>query len=287
MTNCACVLRSVLPFNYLFHTRLRSSQDRISWVLIHPLPVLFLAGAVGDNSLFSSLVLGVLGLVAFQALYEIGYIDNDVFTTRREVDPTLRLSPSEASFLRTKFSRIAAARALVFLACLAATEWLLPEGSQGALGAFGLICSVTMLAFLLHNRIRNRWNVLTYGVLATGRYVSVPLLAWGLEEPAILLAAFLMMPLPRALEHASKPKYRFDLLRRVSVPFERFRAVYYLCAIPAYAMTMGVTGAAQQGVLVLGFFATYRCAVLVAVRRGVVLPTVHQSYVKKTNKGDP
>lgn len=282
----ACVGWGV-PFGYLFHTRLHSKQDQLSWVLVHPLPVLFLAIAGHrPEHLLPMGAIAVLGLIGFQALYEIGYIDNDVFTTKRESDPTLRLSASAASFLESNFAFIAALRVGIFCLCILAAGWFKPAEMQIGLGPFLMLCVTTMIAFATHNRIRNRWNVLTYGVLATGRYTAVPLLAWGLAAPWLLLAALLMMPLPRTLEHATKPKYGFDGLRRMLAPFEVFRPAYYLIALLAFAAMSSLDTASLMGAATLTFFLVYRVGVLCAVRGKLVSPTVHQAYVKRAEKDE-
>lgn len=278
-------LRWVLPFCYLFKTRLRRRQDLISWVLIHPLPVLFIAFAAhSPEQPLSILFVPIIGLVAFQSLYEIGYIDNDVFTIKHELNPTLRLLQLDAAFLESNFGIVAAGRVAIFVSCLVLIAQITSEQSRVALYPFGLVCAMTMVAFAIHNRVRNRWNIFTYTILSAGRYVSVPLLAWGLDAPGILIVAFLMMPFPRTLEHASKPKYRLGMLQQITVPFERFRPLYYFITLCVYVSVVGFRGEALLGVIVLSLFFIYRLAVFIAVRNRVISPTIHQAYVKKVDK---
>jgi hypothetical protein len=255
-------------------------------MLVHPVPVLYLA-TVGHHAghFVAIFAIALIGLIGFQTIYEIGYLENDVFTVKRETAPTLRLSQSDMSFVQRHFVGIAALRIGTFLLCLYAIFALKPYASP-SINVFIVVCCVTAIAFACHNRTRSRWNIVTYAVLAAGRYLSVPLLAWGFAAPATLFTAFLMMPLPRTLEHASKPKYELSLLRRITVPFSRFRPVYYLIATIGFVVVFGIHGVARAGAAVLAYFFVYRLAVQLVVRKGVLTPTIHPSYTEEPGEGE-
>lgn len=276
-------LRWSVPFYYLFVTRLKVRQDRVSWLVVHPAPVLYLAFlAFPTETPWVLVSVTILGLLAFQSLYEIGYVQNDIFTVKRELKPTLRLLGSESSDLERLLPVIVATRAALFVAFVGLAALLMPLAH---IGGFFIVCALVMLAFVLHNALRSRWNVLTYLVLAAGRYASVPLLVHGLDV-GVLLAALAMMPVPRTLEHACKPKYGFDRLRDLVVPFVRFRPVYYLFA---FVLWIGITRASGLSItpgLVLAYFLLYRAIIYLVVRRGVVTPTRHAGYESDSKKVD-
>lgn len=274
MTTSLSWLRWCLPFYYLFHSRLGARQDKISWVLVHPLPVIYLSITASELPWAVALVAAICGLVAFQSLYEIGYIHNDVFTVKTETQPTLRLHAREAQEIERLAVPIVVIRLVMFVSlALLATGWL----GISRLTAFAFVAAVVMVAFLIHNLNRSRINVASYAFLAAGRYAAVPLLLKGLD-PAVLSAALLMMPVPRTIEHACKPKYGFTHLQKCIVPFTSFRFNYYLAATIAWVSVAQLAGWQLWPGLVLAYLLMYRLLVWVSIRRGVVKPTRHQAY---------
>jgi len=85
--------RFFLPFSYLFYSRLSTAAEKISWGIIYVVPVLFFSMVVSGLGAMQTMGLALSAMVAYVALYEIGYLENDLKTVRREKKPTQRISP--------------------------------------------------------------------------------------------------------------------------------------------------------------------------------------------------
>ena len=79
----------LLPFTYFYDTRLRTSSVSFH-VIFEWLAAVVLALAVGCGSPAQALTAAGLSYLAFISLYEIGYLINDLFASRQEVDGRLR-----------------------------------------------------------------------------------------------------------------------------------------------------------------------------------------------------
>ena len=101
------------------------------------------------------------------------------------------------------------------------------------MGYFILGIGVSRIAFFLHNTLRNRWNILTYHVLSTTKYLSLLALFLSfVEYRFVFLLVWLLFPVPRTLEHAIKVKYNFTRLQRFIGNLDTFRVKYYtLCLL--------------------------------------------------------
>ncbi len=270
-----------IPFNYSLVTRLSPLQDRVSWALIQHLPILYLVAVGGQIAdLPVRCAVAVIAMICMQTFYEMGYIQNDVLTTRSEAAPTLRLPASLLEFGVNKFASIIVVRLIIGSALFVAfltLAWL--SGAAVNTGLFVAVLLTTMMAFHLHNSTRSRWNVATYFLLACGRYGAVPVLLAPEGQVAIYaLISVLMVPLVRTLEHACKPKYGLATLSRIMIPFEKSRVIYYLAVSAIY---FAVAPSTLQFVLpgfVLVYLLIYRCAVLFVVSRKMVRPTRHHAY---------
>ena len=197
-----------MPFLYSLTTRFKPTQDRVSWLLVQYVPVLYLAAIGGALSSASErCIVAIVAIVCWQVFYEIGYIHNDVITTKFERSPTLRVNGDLLEFGRRKFASIACVRIGSGLLLLAAIA-----GLAKALGlhvnflAFAAVVAVTMISFVVHNSVRGVANIFTYSILSIGRYASVPVLIAPEDQMAAYgVVSVLMVPLVRILEHSCKP----------------------------------------------------------------------------------
>lgn len=275
-------MKFILPFHYLFVSRLRPLKDKISWFLIFPVPVILLVVFSNNSSnTIGLVVVTFLGLFAAQSLYEIGYLVNDVLTVRNEKSPTIRLSSDEQLFVIERFNAIVSARIILFIItayCIYLYGKYVDIMTQSLI--FLAMMAITQIAFLFHNYNRNRLNVLSYFILSTGRYTSAPLLLANDSNVLILaITTILMMPLLRTIEHACKPKYNFKLLRNVVVPFEKFRVLYYIL-ITALSVIYCVycNDKSMYIVGIFSYYTVYRLSVYIAIRKNIVTSTRHKSY---------
>ncbi|HII3244877.1 TPA: hypothetical protein ACY3HP_001280, partial [Enterobacter kobei] len=78
-------MRLYIPFSYLLLTRIKTKHERISWFIIYP------AFLITATLLFNGDLLNfMLTFCMTMSLYEIGYLDNDFRTIKKEKNPTLR-----------------------------------------------------------------------------------------------------------------------------------------------------------------------------------------------------
>ncbi|PSL01252.1 wbuO protein [Cecembia rubra] len=217
----------VIPFYYLSYSRLKSLPEKLSLVWIYPLFLMvFLFGfyQLEINPHFFSFF---LAFVAWISIYEIGYLENDALTIKKEAHPNFRINQEDIDLINKNFRRIAWIRILIFM------------GFTSSLYHFNF-CSIEQIVwfvsivifarffFYLHNVIRSRWNIISYFFLCLSKYWVFPILYLGLghgfDPYLIVLCCF---PVLRTIEHAVKPKYKISWLKKLVGSLDVFRVKYY------------------------------------------------------------
>ncbi|MEX1033243.1 MAG: hypothetical protein WDZ30_07765 [Cellvibrionaceae bacterium] len=218
-----------LPGVYFIRSRLRTKHEVISWILINPVVILMFSWPVSEISVAGFCIAFVLSFIAWQSTYEIGYIVNDMLTTKSEQSPTLRLSQGERDYFEENFSRIVFGKILVTLLALAGVLYLDSMANTTLHVELFVIATLgALLAFWIHNKVRSRANIITYLFLSSFKYLSIPLLFYAATDIYLfILTIILSFPLLRTLEHACKVKYGFSWLASFFGSFDRFRPKYY------------------------------------------------------------
>jgi hypothetical protein len=207
-----------IPFSYWFATRFKHISGKVSFLIIFVLPVAAVC-YTGDISFIASFV---IGLVALCCVYEIGYIQNDVYTARKEKSPTIRLDEETQARINKAAPSLIAVRGLYLALSLFALTFF-----QFNTLRFIIALAALAAVFFLHNTIRNRLNILTYVLLCTLKYVTLPLLFLGQTQLPRLAMLFFIFPFCRTLEHASKPKYNLKRIMALMPNHDTFRVWYY------------------------------------------------------------
>ena len=105
--------------------------------------------------------------VGFTSLYEIGYIDNNTRSIKKESKPTLRHTKEQIEFAQNNYFSIYSIR--IFLS---ASMFILIFDSVFSLSIFYSV--LTLLTFLLYNNIRQGWlNRINFVLLRFLRYFSI------------------------------------------------------------------------------------------------------------------
>lgn len=220
-----------IPCAYLHSVRLQGSIGRIlSWWFLMLVPTLGYYLLALPERTFSAVGQYALLLLAVVPYYELGYMLNDTFATRRETHPSLRLSETQTAYFYQHTARIVGLR-------IAWTAALL--GLYGFLGAWSPATLLTLLGvalllpvFCLYNRVRGLAAVVFYPVLISWRYLVFLLPLWG--TPCFLLSVlltFLSYPLLISLERYSMPQRRYGVMARLlpnEASKQTFRAAYYI-----------------------------------------------------------
>ena len=149
-----------LPMYYAFHTRYQGMTGVFAWLVKYFLPCFFVAFA-SDTFSWS---LFALGLIYVYQFYELGYIQNDCETIKRETAPTMRLTPDELmSYERHKclFLLVRIIETAVVGVCLYV---------MGLKLSLLLFFALTLPVFVLYNTVRNGFCLVIHLVLMIFAY---------------------------------------------------------------------------------------------------------------------
>jgi hypothetical protein len=171
----------------------------------------------------------LLAKVAFIAVYEIGYIENDTVTIKKESTPNMRLYAKDYAFFEHHYNRVILSRVGAVVLALVGL-WGLSALLNVTLYLFPFV--LTLLAaraiFAAHNTIRNRFNVVTFAGLSILKYSALLFLFVPLSQIATpFVLAVTIFPLLRTTEHACRERYGFVWLQRVVGDLDAFRVKYY------------------------------------------------------------
>src|SRR5690606_14119835 len=148
--------------------------------------------------------------------------------------------------IKANFHKIIGTRSLIFL-LLTYILWHFFTDNF-SLTYFCSIVGLTRLVFYFHNRLRSRWNILTYLLLSLGKYLFLALILFQLNYPLSLLALVFAFPLPRTLEHACKVKYGLKPIKLLIGEFDLFRGRYYGIGVLVFGTL--VWGFPEEGCLI-------------------------------------
>ena len=256
-----------VPLAYLYRVRLGTVGKMLSWLFIYLLPCVFYAWCAAGTEVewwrFTAQML--LVFMAVITVYELGYIFNDTYATRREAQPAIRLYQHNFDHFYSHVPHIVATRlvcaatfmALLYICCDATkTYWL--AASAGAL---------IIPLFAVYNLWRTKWNVMLYPVLLFSRYIPYLLLYDASWQYVALL--FFSVPGLSMLERYSMPRHRFAMMRWL-IPDEqsktRFRVIYYTLALMALMILHVVRGLPLILAAPYCVLWAYRIAIMLYVR---------------------
>ncbi len=218
-----------LPFVYLIHTRLKTKFELISWQIIFFVPQLVITYYYLDirSNIFIHLFL--ISQVIFYSIYETGYIQNDIVTTKKEKNPTIRLNKKNFNFVSKNYIKLRNFRYLIALFFLIILYWLDTFTAYRLnLLNFFLVLLFTKIIFYIHNSIRNRFTIITYLILAILKY-SFPIILFinfdKLSYPFII--TIMIFPILRVIEVVTLNRYKFKSFKNLIGNIDKFRIFYY------------------------------------------------------------
>lgn len=207
-----------VPFAYTLATRMRSLRAfghnaAMAWI---PAFALLLADG---RPLGFALVEFAVGYLAFIAIYELGYMTNDLWDARRDPGGRHRLDAQPGAAWVAIF--VAVRIALAAGIALVNGWWSVPVWSIGM--------AILVLAFAAHNIVAPRWRLLTFPVLAILRFLlPVGAMLSTAMWPAALIVAILLYTAPRWLAYAESKGFTPPELRQRA----RFRSQFLLWLSP-------------------------------------------------------
>jgi len=216
-----------IPFYYLVLSRLKSKIDRVSWIIIFIVPTFLLGLFFTDMSFYKYTLVFILANLVFYSLYEIGYMENDIQTTKKEKNPTIRINNSEYIYLNQNYSRVIKIKYIIVFILVVLLALIVEDIKR--LELFIGVLIVSRLFFYLHNFFRSRLNILTFFVLAITKYVMILFLVVPSDKLAFsIVMAIIIFPLLRTIEHASRNKYHLSTYATLIGNHDLFRLKYYL-----------------------------------------------------------
>lgn len=250
------------PYTYGFATRAKTALDKLSFFAVFVFPLLVVS-FIGSNDYLKTAVRFAIGFTVLYVVYEIGYLQNDVYTTKREAHPVIRLSPEDHALVSKHAALLIAIRILYAVLGLLLLVYL----EQSNVLAFAGVLIMLFCVFDMHNTVRSKANALTYLILCSLKYFALPFLLLPQERLGLaLIAVFVSFSLPRSIEHASKPKYSLPLFSSIG-NHDKFRVIYY--AVLSVLSFVGWYFSPSFSVIALLslWFLGYRSLVLVALMR--------------------
>jgi len=223
------MLKFIIPGYYLFHSRLKSKLEKISWFIIYVVPIYVLGFFYTPDNYIAYTLIFILATLIFNSIYETGYMENDTKTILNEKNPTLRLEKKDYEVFKDKyyfivFSKILVAIGLLFLVYILSKVF----SFDVYIVRFIMILMIIRGLFYLHNKIRNRANIFTFFSLSITKYSATLFLILPLDSLLYSWTiSFFLFPLLRTMEHATKEKYGLKRWIEFMGNHDRFRVKYY------------------------------------------------------------
>ena len=213
-----------IPWCYTKHTRHPRRKDILGFSLKYFVPILlFLAWR---DFTWPRLILGFL---LTYDLYEIGYIENDCETIKKEQNPTMRVSSEELVYYEKNkeliyFTKVVIAVAIsVYLLIWEKTNYL-----------FLLFPALLVPSYLIYNRMRCRWNLVIHALLMFIRYYAPVLIAMHFFSWTDALAFLFVYPIKGMIELSVMGKfggYKNQFVKKYILRdfsnFQQYRFKYY------------------------------------------------------------
>jgi hypothetical protein len=191
-----------IPFLYNYHTRLKSIDKLVSWIIIYIIPVLYFSVYLQSRLVgIHDVGLALLYITLIYTLYEIGYIENDTETIKNEANPTIRLSNYLLSFYERHKYKIYTFR-IIYGFILSVLIYVLSNNRNDVFIPLILAWSL-LFTFFIYNKIRNIINLYLQILLVTLRYSSCQFLFFDNFNWTVFLLSIFAFPILSFIERAS------------------------------------------------------------------------------------
>lgn len=253
-----------LPYGYGFNTRAKTSVHKISLAAIFFVPVLINTRLMAGES-FNLLTFIIVFTINY-TVYEIGYIYNDIYTAKRELNPTKWIKTQKMEkFADKKFPLLVSIR--VFYIAVGILYLLARELSN--LRIFILLLAMLDISFAFHNSFRGKANILTDGALNLLKYISpMVIFVKGNADYRYMIFLYFETAFVRTVEFGIGNRYILPRLWKYDV--DKRRLCYYsilfivavLCAVADETFLGFAVGA--------GYMFLYRTLCVMAMKFGKV-----------------
>lgn len=207
----------LIPYFYGFNTRAKTTVHRISFLLFIFAPIFIAAYFMTCGEI--DILLFILSFSAMYVVYEIGYIYNDVYTTKKEKKPTRWLkTENQEAFTQDFFPFLISVRVVYAAILIVAINHL------GGLNSEAFIICLALLDFSFsgHNYFRNKVNIITDFAVNIFKY-SIPLIPFvtSINQFPYILWIIVEIPLARGSEFIIGHKYGLKHLQQIQTDIRR------------------------------------------------------------------
>lgn len=231
-----------IPMQYNFTIRLKNNlQKIISWLFINLFPTSYYALVDFENITTKTIIILITFTTSFFYLYEFGYIQNDLISTKKEKNPTERLSPSQKKYASENYNFIKYWRILIFVISALIIFFLSPTKNTIIAISISFIC---IILFQIYNNWRSLYNAFLYFWLVACRFLPFIFIFNNNSKQIILYSILILLiyPLEIGIERFSMPKYRYPIISQI-IPSEKsktiFRFIYYLVITTILSLIIG------------------------------------------------
>lgn len=215
------MLSYYIPLIYTFKTRYKNVISIISFFIFTCLPSVYFV--VLYNSLSFLLLLGyIVSFLSMYAIYECGYLFNDVLTVHYENNPTLRIDEKYLKIFPKHLENLLTLRfTLAAIGCV----WLYYNFAN--IHIYALCIFLLLIVYSFHNYARGYINIFTMCLLVSLKNI-IPVLPF-VELNRLLgiyIIVFFTIVFLRTWEYASKKFFNIEILKIVNVDILRVK--YYL-----------------------------------------------------------
>lgn len=217
-----------IPYLYTIKTRLGKKGRLLSYILILVIPPAYFALILqAENPTLNSLFAVIIGTLIIQNNYEIGYIQNDAETIKKENLPTLRLGKEALSYYELNKVQIYLSRFL-WWALLVSILFLMQHAIHDTLIFVG-IATLIIPIFLIYNSVRNYLNLILHFILTIFKYTAVQFLFLSSFKFEIFLLSLFAYPFLNLLDRAATPRFFRKLSEFYTPKTSKYRMYYYTC----------------------------------------------------------
>ncbi|MEH6305226.1 hypothetical protein RYH73_06200 [Olivibacter sp. CPCC 100613] len=218
-----------LPWAYFLKTRISSTFKLVSWGFIYVIPTFVISLSLWVDFSLAYILSYLIQFAVIYNFYEVGYIENDNETTKKEKNPTERLGPKEKLYYENKKNNIYIFRIIIGFSLLCILGYI--ESYSCGFIYFAGASLLILLIYLIYNRIRSFLTLPLHFLLVCLRFLSYIFLGTLYLSATNLLFLVCMYPLINIIERASNPKFRLTLLAPLYYSERKlawFRAAYYI-----------------------------------------------------------
>ncbi|MAJ23538.1 MAG: hypothetical protein CMI75_07140 [Candidatus Pelagibacter sp.] len=269
------MVKFYIPFYYLFHTRLKTKMEIFSWQIIFIVPQFLITYFYLELRIDIFLQLFLLSQLIFHTLYEVGYIENDTITTKKEINPTLRLNKKSAKYVKNNFQKLIYFRYFIVILLLGLLNSInLSLKFELNVASFILVLLFNRLFFLFHNHLRSRLNILTFFILAVTKYIF-PLVLFISNESILypIILSVIAFPLLRSIEICTLKRHNFKNFVKIIVNLDKFRILYYLISLITCIIIWHFSYLSDQNIslaiLIFIYFALFRAVSYFLIKKGI------------------